>query len=353
MNKNIQILDCTLRDGGLGLEDAEKNKIASIRFTEKDACSVAENLTLSEIDIIELGSIEITPDDRRGFCIYQDIQSISKVMPKKKNGNQLFAALYRGPDTPIEDIPEWNPSLCEAVRVIIRYSELQKSLDFCAALSTKGYKVFVQPMLTMRYSDEEIKDLIQKSNKMGAYALYFVDSYGYMQASDVMRLFKVYDQGLDKNIRIGFHSHNNINLALSNVLSFIEINTERKIIVDSCLLGMGQGAGNLQTELFIGYLKQNQEIRYSYSRVLEACEIIENYTEQGSWGYSVTRLLPAIYKTAYKYGIALRYHYRLRYSEMDVVLSEMPEDLRQRYTPENTVNLLERTGFFEEIKVEG
>ena len=27
MSKNIQILDCTLRDGGLGLEDAEKNDL--------------------------------------------------------------------------------------------------------------------------------------------------------------------------------------------------------------------------------------------------------------------------------------------------------------------------------------
>lgn len=352
MNKQIQILDCTLRDGGLGLEDAEKNDIASIHFNDSDIDDLVAHLTESEIDIIELGSVEITNDDRRGFAIYQDIESISKKMPTKKAKNQLFAALYRGPDTPIEDIPNWNLELCEAIRVIIRYSELKKSLDFCAALSKKGYKVFVQPMLTMRYTDEEIQLLIEASNDMDAYALYFVDSYGYMQSEDVQSLFERYDNGLKSSIRIGFHAHNNMNLAFGNVLSFIKKDTPRKIIVDSCILGMGQGAGNLQTELFAGYINSIEGSKYKYSSVLDACEIVEKYCEQSLWGYSVTRLLPAIYKTAYKYAIALRKHYALAYSEIDQVLSEMPEDLKQRYTPENTVELLKHTGFGIKVKVE-
>lgn len=32
MSNRIQILDCTLRDGGLGLEDSKKNKISSMQF---------------------------------------------------------------------------------------------------------------------------------------------------------------------------------------------------------------------------------------------------------------------------------------------------------------------------------
>lgn len=347
MNENIQILDCTLRDGGLGLEDAEKNHIASVRFDLSASGTVAEKLADSKIDIVEIGSIEITEDIRQGFCIYRDIETISKRIPEKKNKGQMFAALYRGPDTPVKDIPEWNPSLCEAVRVIIRYSKLQESLDFCAALASKGYKVFVQPMLTMRYKDDEIQLLIRASNKMDAYALYFVDSYGYMEASDVIRLFRIYDRGLSPHIRIGFHAHNNMNLALSNALTFINMETDRKIIVDSCLLGMGQGAGNLQTELIVGYLNKNS--KYQYSSVLEGCEIIEKYCGQGLWGYSVPRLLSALHKTAYKYSMALRNHYHLNYSEIDQILSQMPEDLKQRYTPDNMIRLLKQTGFCQEV----
>lgn len=349
MNKNIQILDCTLRDGGLGLEDAEKNGLASVRFTDKDAETVRDCLTAAGLDIIELGSIEITPDNREGFAIFQDIESISRKIPEKRREGQLFAALYRGPDTPLEDIPNWNPQLCEAVRVIIRYSELKKSLDFCAGLSKKGYKVFVQPMLTMRYTDEEIQMLIDESNKMNAYALYFVDSYGYMEGKDIQRLFERYDAELNPEIKIGFHAHNNMNLAFSNVLSFITGETERKLIIDSCLLGMGQGAGNLQTELLVGYLNEKLNNKYEYGDILDGCEIIERYSEQGLWGYSVTRLLPALHKTAYKYAIVLRERYSLTYNEINFLLKKMPLDLRQRYTPQNTINMLKEAGFEEKV----
>lgn len=344
MSKNIQILDCTLRDGGLGLEDAEKNDLSHVRFSDKDSKMIAEHLRDSDIDIIELGAIEITSDDRTGFCIYENIESASKQMPLKKNKNQMFAALYRGPDTPIENIPDWNPSLCEAVRVIIRYSELQKSLDFCAALSSKGYKVFVQPMLTLRYTKEEIKLLIEKSNEMNAYALYFVDSYGYMENKDVVDLFNIYDEGLKPHIKIGFHAHNNMNLAFSNVLTFINMNSTRDIIIDSCVMGMGQGAGNLQTELVLGYLNKISN-KYNFSDVLNACEIIEKYYSDALWGYSVTRLLPALHRTAYKYSIALRNKYKKNYAEINEILSHMPEDLRQRYTIDNVEKLIKIAGF--------
>lgn len=315
-----------------------------MRFSENDSRMTAGYLADSAIDIIELGSIEITSDDRTGFCIYQNIEDVSKQMPLKKKQNQMFAALYRGPDTPIEDIPEWNSSLCEAVRVIIRYSELQKSLDFCAALSTKGYKVFVQPMLTMRYTKEEIKLLIEKSNEMNAYALYFVDSYGYMENKDVVDLYNVYDEGLKPQIKIGFHAHNNMNLAFSNVQTFIDMNSARDIIIDSCVMGMGQGAGNLQTELIIGYLNKVDN-KYNFSEVLNACEIIEKYYTDALWGYSVTRLLPALHRTAYKYSIALRNKYKKSYAEINEILSHMPEDLRQRYTTDNVEKLIKIAEF--------
>lgn len=345
MEGQIQILDCTLRDGGLGLEDAEKNNIAFKKFSLHDRERVARHLSESKLDIIELGSIEITQDDRTGFAIYPDIETISAIMPKKKGENQIFAALYRGPDTPIENIPEWNPSLCEAVRVILRYSELEKSVKFCEALARKGYKVFVQPMLTMRYTDAEIEYLIDAANKMNAYALYFVDSYGYMQHEDVQTLFEKYDYYLNPQIKIGFHAHNNMNLAFSNVLYFLSRRNSRDIIVDSCLLGMGQGAGNLQTELFVGYYNEHIKHKYDFNNILDGCEIIEGYNKSGLWGYSVTRLLPALRKTAYKYAIALRNQYQCSYKEINNILMSIPEDLRHRYTPENTVSLLKRAGY--------
>lgn len=343
--RQIQLLDTTLRDGGLGFEDAAKEQRADIRFDTETIHSITCHLETSQIEIIELGSMELTSDDRRGFGIYQTIQQISEIMPRGNGKKQLYTALYRGPDISIEDIPDWNENLCEGIRVIIRYSELKKSLDFCKAIAKKGYKVFIQPMLTMRYNEKEIQLLINASNEMGAYALYFVDSYGYMTSEDVIRFFKKYDNDLNPSIKIGFHAHNNMNLAFSNVISFLEQNSNRDIIVDSCVLGMGQGAGNLQTELIVSYLNSHYGKNYDFDSILDVCEIVEQYINPNLWGYSVTMLLPALHRTAYKFSNALRNKYKFKYKEINGVLAKMPDNMRQRYTEKETERLLDLLGY--------
>ena len=342
MTKSIQLLDATLRDGGQGLEDLFKNGFSDKIFKEKTKHAIIESLGKSNVDIIEIGAMGFSADDKSKFSIYQNVVELSQYLPKKRNPHALYAGLYIGPDTDVKDIPNWNPSLVEGIRVILRYSELQKSLDYCAALSSKGYKVFVQPMLTMRYTDEELNQVIHAANEMKAYACYFVDSYGYMQPKDIMRLFDYYDTRLDKDIKIGFHAHNNMNLAFSNVQYFLGIGSDRDIIVDSCVTGMGQGAGNLQTELVLPYLNQNYSKKYEYAPVLDICDMLdEDMIPNDLWGYSVTRLLPAVYKTAYKYGLMMRNKYHLSFREINKVLRDMPDENRMRFTPQDLERILD------------
>lgn len=342
MTKKIQLLDATLRDGGQGLEDLHKNGFSDKFFSEDNKHRIIDSLGASNVDIIEIGTMGPSDDDKSKFAVYQNVEELSKYLPEKRNPNALYAGLYIGPDTDVDKIPDWNPALVEGIRAILRYSELRKSLDYCAALSKKGYKVFVQPMLTMRYSDEELDMVINAANDMKAYACYFVDSYGYMQPSDIQRLFDYYDKKLDKEIRIGFHAHNNMNLAYSNVQYFLNIETKRSLIVDSCATGMGQGAGNLQTELIVPYLNNIFGKDYEYDSVLDVCEILdEEMIPNDLWGYSVARLLPAVYKTAYKYGLMMRNKYHLSFRQMNKVLSEMPDEKRMRFTPQDMEYILE------------
>lgn len=341
MAKHIQLLDATLRDGGQCLEDLNKNGFSNKIFTEEGKHKIINLLEESNIEIIEIGAIDPSTEDKSKFAIYKDIQQLSSYLPQNRKSKAMYAGLYIGPDTDINLIPDWNPSLVKGVRVILRYSELQKSLDYCRALSDKGYKVFVQPMLTMRYTDSELDLIINASNKMNAYACYFVDSYGYMQPKDINRLFTYYNDRLDSNIKIGFHAHNNMNLAVSNVLSFINLDTERDLIIDSCATGMGQGAGNLQTEIILPYLNENYGKQYDYNSILDICDILDsNMISHNLWGYSVTNLLPAIHKTAYKYSMMMRNKYKLTFKDINRILKEMPNEMRNRYTIENLESLL-------------
>lgn len=337
---DIKLLDCTLRDGGLGLEDMS-NYDKECHFSSEQKEFIAKLLSKSGIDIIEFGAIEISENDKKKFAIYQSIEEASHYVERL---SEKYAILYRGPDTPIEKIPEWNERLIKKIRVIIRYSELKKSIEFCAALANKGYEVFIQPMVTLRYSVDELNYMLQAANDMNAYAMYFVDSYGCMDYDDVTRLFSLYNETLNKNIYIGFHAHNNKDMAFANVQRFLSLALEadRNIIVDSTCLGMGQGAGNFQTELAVSYLNEKYSKHIDFNSILSVCDVIEKFNPETLWGYSIYRLLPALYKTAYKYSVSMRLKYGMSLTEINTILKTMPDDLRQRYTLENLNKILEK-----------
>jgi 4-hydroxy 2-oxovalerate aldolase len=332
-DKRIQLLDCTLRDGGFSND---------FNFGRKNISTVILNLSEANIDIIELGFLE--SDSRKGdeATIYTTFESLDGNIPSSIRQDQQFTGMITYPAFPIELLPERRTfSRCDAIRVIIRYSELLNSLDFCKQIAQKGYKVFMQPAITMRYSRDELQMLFDTANELDVYALYIVDSYGYMHNGDVIDFFQLFDRNLNDTIRIGFHAHNNLNLAFSNALGFLKYPTSRKIIIDSCLLGMGQGSGNLQTEIFVDFMNKNMLFNHEYDHVLEACEIVEKYFVETPWGYSVVDLLAAINKTSYRYSRVLRSEHNLSFSQIHRILSNIPENLRHRYTPENTKRLLE------------
>ncbi|MCH5197161.1 MAG: hypothetical protein J1F28_10620 [Oscillospiraceae bacterium] len=348
MNGTINVLDCTLRDGGQGLEDLNKYGFKTEEFTENDRIRIAELARDAGIDIIEIGTIsEIHGDDQKKFAIYRDVQTLSRFKPGQTSSDRIYTGLYLGPDIPVDKIPEYSPELVDGIRVILRYSELKKSVDFCAAIAKKNYKVFVQPMLTMRYTDDEINYLVDSANEMGAYALYFVDSFGYMTEKDVDRFANHYLKRLDKGIKIGFHAHNNMENAFLNVKYFIETFPERERIIDSCAVGMGTGTGNLQTEVLVNYLNKNSNTDYDFEKVLEICEILEKFrpAAQGTWGYTPLRFIPAAHNTSYKFAVAMRMKYNMTFVQINRVMSEMPDELRFRYTPEILEKILSDMGF--------
>lgn len=343
MQGNIKLLDCTLRDGGQGLEDLNKNGIKTEIFTLEDREHIVGDLVDSRIDIIELGCMAESVGNKTGFAIYQNIEELSANIPVKRNKEQMYVGLYIGPDTKLEKIPEHSDELCDGIRVILRYSELEKSLKYCAALAEKGYKVFVQPMLTMRYTNDELKRLIYESNKMGAYAVYFVDSYGYMTEHDIDRIYELYDKYLDPEIHIGFHAHNNLDMAFSNARYFMGMLQKRNLIVDSCATGMGQGAGNLQTELIAHYMNKNFNKKYLLESILNICDTLEKFrkNEIKMWGYSPIRFVSAINEAAYKYAVAMKIQYNMPLAEIAHILSAIPYELKQRYTEENLKKVLD------------
>ena len=72
--------------------------MSDLEFSKTDIAEVITDLCGSKIDIVELGSVEITDTPRTGFAIYPDIESIFKTMLRNKPTGQIYAVLYRGSD---------------------------------------------------------------------------------------------------------------------------------------------------------------------------------------------------------------------------------------------------------------
>ncbi|MDR2045977.1 MAG: hypothetical protein LBP77_03290 [Rickettsiales bacterium] len=343
LGNRICLLDCTLRDGGQGLEIAAK-KGYDRTFSQTERTKIAELLEKSNIEYIEIGAIKNSIDDLYKYSIYKSIEDVSNFLPQKTVKSSKYAAMFVGPDTPYEDLPEYKEGMCEYIRVMLRYSEFKKSLDFCKVLNEKGYKVFVQPTVTARYTNDDLNLVLDAANDINAHAVYFVDSYGFFNSDDIKQYFELFDKKLNKGIKIGFHAHNNLSLALPNAIGLLNIESERKIIIDSCLLGMGQGAGNLQTELISIYLNENYGKEYDYCAILDACELIDKFSDERFWGNSLKTIIPAVCKVAYQNSYELRDNLKFSYSDIYRILNNIPDEIleiKYRYTQNALKKLIE------------
>ena len=56
-----------------------------------------------------------------------------------------------------------------------------------------------------------------------------------LKKKDLIRLLYIVDHNLKDTIKIGFHSHNNMQLAYSNAQSLVDFHTKRDLIIDSSI----------------------------------------------------------------------------------------------------------------------
>ena len=130
---------------------------------------------------------------------------------------------------------------------------------------------------------------------MNPFAFYLVDTLGNLSKKDLIRMLYLIDSNLKETIKMGFHSHNNLQLSFSNAQELIDLNLSRDVIIDSSVFGMGRGAGNLCTELLVRYINENVEEKYDIIPILEIMdEHIMPIYQEFKWGYSAPYCLAAM-----------------------------------------------------------
>ena len=167
--------------------------------------------------------------------------------------------------------------------------------------------------------------------KLEPYGVSIVDSFGYMLKADFRRYFKILDNILDQSVIIGFHSHNNMNLAFITAQDILEYNTNRKIVIDASLYGMGRGAGNLNTELIANYYNMTLGKKYDVIKILDLIgKYILPIKQERDWGYSPYLFITGLYHYHPNFACYLLEKHDVSVKEFEEFIHTIPDEMRTK-----------------------
>lgn len=321
----IQVLDCTLRDGGY---------CNQWKFGKENILKIVSGLQDAGVQIIECGYLSGKWKETGDYSKFRTVREID-MLPGIKKGSALLVAMINYGEYREECLPLCSETVLDGIRVAFHKAYWKEALSFCRKVQEKGYMVFVQPMVSLNYTDGEFLELIHEVNRFEPYAFYIVDSFGSMNRQDLIRIFYLVDHNLSERTAIGYHAHNNMQLAFSNAQVLMERHIGREILVDSCVMGMGRGAGNLNTELLVEYLNDAGMGNYIISPLLNVIdEVVMPFYQKKPWGYSLPNYLSAKNNLHPNYATYLEEKSTLTVDSMNEIFQYMDEEKKNEFDRE-------------------
>lgn len=331
---SIQVLDCTLRDGGY---------VNDWAFGRETIISILDKLEQANIDIIECGFLTRMVHDSN-VSLFGSTEEIEELLPPRERHSKYVAMIAIGEkELHPSELTPYNGKGIEGIRLTFHQNEIDQAIQWGHIIKEKGYQLFMQPVGTVFYSDMELLQLVERMNQLDPYAFYIVDTLGSMYRNDVSHRFYLIDKNMAPGIQIGFHGHNNLQLAFSNAQILGKIQTKRTLILDSSVYGMGRGAGNLPTELITQYINRNIQSRYDVSTVMDIYdEYIAAIREKYQWGYTVPYHIAASNVCHPNYAAYLINKQTLTMKDIESIIQSIPEEYKVLYDQELIEQLYSR-----------
>lgn len=328
--KQINLLDCTLRDGGY---------INNFYFGIKCIESTIKHLNEAGIDIVEVGFLEKNKTGK-DFTKYGSILDASEHI--KADKTTKYVAMIQLGKFDVNELPNSKDTLLDGIRLTFHYNEIEQAEHDAKIIQSKGYLLFFQPVGTTAYTKGDLEELIKVTNVLNPFAFYLVDTLGILSDEELTNMFDFVNARLNKNMFIGFHSHNNLQLSFANAKTLCQhlVGKDRKIIIDSSIYGMGRGAGNLCTELIATYLNKKHFGYYKISPILKLIDLYyKNIKQDFTWGYSIEYFLSANYGCHPNYSSFLLNKQTITIEDIDELLLQIPSDKKDLYDEKFISNL--------------
>lgn len=319
---HAKLLDCTLRDGAY---------LINKKFGDPVIHGIINGLVAAKTDLIEIGFLQ-DEGTGEGKTVFKTSRDAEKFIPGDR-GNSLFTVLADFSRYTISNLDDYTGRSFDAVRECFFKHERFDAIEVCREIKKKGYLLFVQPVDILGYSDAELIEFINQVNEVEPYCLSIVDTFGSMYADDLDRVFSLIDHNLIPSCKIGFHSHNNLQMSSALSQEFLRISYgKREVVVDATISGMGRGAGNTPTELVMQYMVDKLGYSYDIDAVLD---IIDNYMEnirtRCEWGYSTPFFIAGCYSAHVNNIAYLKQKNSIRSKDIRYILNKIGAVKRKRY----------------------
>ena len=279
---DVKVVDATIRDGGL---------CNNFEFTDEFVTELYKTNVKSGVDYMEFGYrasknlFDVNKFGKWKFCDEADIRSI---VGENISDMKIAVMADVGRCDFKEDFVPKSESVIDMVRVACYIHQIPAALEMIEYFHNLGYETTCNIMAISQASSEQIEEALAMIGQSSVDVIYLVDSYGSLYPETAGAPAKKYlEIGEKYGKAIGFHAHNNQNLAFANTIETLSYGVS---YLDATAAGMGRGAGNCAMELLLGFLKNPKYNLYSLLTFLENYMI--PLKESGvKWGYEVQYML--------------------------------------------------------------
>jgi 4-hydroxy 2-oxovalerate aldolase len=336
MEKTFDILDCTIRDGGYYTNwDFDKSLIT-------EYCKAMETLP---VDYVEVGYRSISLKGYLGeyfYCPEHVMAELKAMMPSKK-----LVIILNEKDIRVNDVSELltpcKPYI-RMVRIAVDPKNFERAIDLAKALKQMNFEVAFNVMYMSNWQqDSAFLDLLEGMEDV-IDSFYMVDSFGGIMPEDVKEIIALVKS--KTNVKLGFHGHNNLEMALINTITALN---EGCGIADCTITGMGRGAGNLKTELFLTYLNKTKQLEVNYTQLGKVVALFQDIKNQYKWGTNLPYMFSGAFSLPQKQVMEWVGMNRYPMSSVVNALKNKKEDIEDNYK----LPILESGSFYKTVIILG
>ena len=274
-NKKINILDCTLRDGGY-----YNNWNFSLKLINK----YLDALSKSNIRNIEIGFRSLIKDNKFGNTAFTNFEFLNSLkIPKNINlGVMINSNEFISKKNKIFQFfsKKFNKKI-KFIRLATHINDLLKIKEEIRWLKKHNYIVAVNIMQISEIKFKNIKKYCEFFKSCNVDIIYLADSLGCLRPPEFIKIFKLFQKNWKGEM--GIHAHDNLNHALNNSLAVLNSGVSW---IDGTIKGMGRGPGNVKTEILINKINSfKTKFDTNYKRIDQSLiNDFEKLKKQYKWG---------------------------------------------------------------------